>query len=307
MLKKALALSLVFSCFGSVAFAQEREESMVMSVGDSLRRNWNFTLFSVVSQANMKPGKTQTDGRSQESYTYISANYKINADQKLSVRVPFLFNTAGQNAYGDQVKQDAELSDIHIAYANYDLGYIGDVDLAGNAKLYLPTSKYAENSGMIAKLRLEMFFDYSIGRFSYISYGIKPDFFWQSRTASFNNDIPQFPDGNYVTDPRQTNKQASLEQYLEVAADINKYFSFKPRIGLEEDWYHSSAVEQLEARHVTKAFYQVAFAIRPPMRGLNFLVGATNTTILNSYRGKDIAFGQPENTQYFLMTNAFLF
>ncbi|AHZ84886.1 hypothetical protein AB1A81_10815 [Bdellovibrio bacteriovorus] len=306
MFKKALALSLVFSCLAPFAQAQEREESMVMSVGDTLRRNWNFTLFNVVSQANMKPGKEQTDGRSQDSYTYISMNYKVNADEKASLRVPFIFNTAGQNEYGDQVKSETMLSDVHLVYSMYDLGYIGDIDLSGNAKVYLPTSEFSQDSGLIAKFRAELYLEYSIGRFSSISYGIKPDYYWQSRTASFNYDMPQFDDGNYVSDPRQANKQASLEHFLEVVADINKYFSFKPRIGIEEDWYHSSTIEGIEPRHVTKAFYQISLGIRP-VRGISFLVGATNTTTLNSYRGKDIAFGQPENTQYFVMTNAFLF
>ncbi|WII71709.1 hypothetical protein QJS83_14665 [Bdellovibrio sp. 22V] len=306
MFKKALALTLALSCFGTLAQAQEREESMVMSVGDSLRKNWNVTLFSIASQANMKPGKTETAGRSQDSYTYFGINYKIDSDRKASLRLPFLFNTAGQNEYGDQVKSEFQLSDIHIAYSMYDLGYIGDVDISGNAKLYFPTSKYSENSGMITKLRLEAYFEYALGRFSSITYGIKPDFYWQSRTASFNQDIPQFDDGNYVTDPRQTNKQYSLMQTIEVVADINKYFSLKPRVGFDEDWYYSSDVEDLEGSHVTKAFYGLGLEIRP-MRGLTFTVAMENSAILNSYRGKDIEFFKPENIQYSLMTNAFLF
>lgn len=306
MFKKALALTLSLSLYSPALLAQEREESLVMSVGDSLRKNWNSTLFSIVSQDNMSYGKEQTEDRSLSTYTYISLNYKIDSDRRVSLRVPFLYNTAGQNRYGDQIDSEMKLNDIFFVYNMSDLGYIGDVDLAGNFRVYFPTSEAAQNTGMIAKFRAEVFFDYSIGRFSSISYGIKPDYYWQQRTATFNSDTARFDDGNFVRDPRSTNKQAELEQFIELNADINKYFSLKPRIGLEEAWYHSSAAEDLEGNHVTKAFYQAAVSIRPA-RGINFLVGMTNTTILNSNRGKDIQWGQPENTNYFVMTNAFLF
>lgn len=306
MFNKTLLILVISLLFPLFSMAQEREELNVMAAGDSSPRSWTMTLFNITSQEHMTFNKEATGQRSFDTYTYFSFNKKINEDQKVSLRIPFTFNTAGQNKYGDHIHSEFNLQDIHISYAMYDLGYIGDIDLAGNLKVYLPTGEYSKNSGMIAKVRFETFFDYSIGQYSYISYGVKPDIYWQSRTATFNYDTPTFTDGNYRFDPRSTNKLAEIEHYIELGLDINKYFSFKPRIGFDEAWYYSSGVEDLEGRHTTKGFYQVAVDIRP-VRGISFLVGFSNKTTLSSNKGKDVRIGLPENNQYFVMTNAFLF
>ncbi len=306
MLKKALALSLILSCFSSLVFAQEREESLVMSAGESFRRNWTVTLFSIASVSNMSFGKKATGDRAVESYNYFGFNRKIDADTKFSFRLPFLYKTTGQDKYGENKASSVDLQDIILSYAKYDLGYIGEVDISGNAKVYLPTSENSQNSKTLGKLRLEAYFEYALGRFSTLTYGVKPDFYWQTQTAFFNTDTPTYADGFFVKDPRGTTKQYSLEHYLEAVLDINKYFSFKPKTGFVEDWYYSSEVEQLEGNHVTKVRLGLGFEMRP-MRGWTFTLGAQNETTLGSFKGKDVAFGQPENTQYSLMTNAFLF
>lgn len=306
MLKKALALTLTLSCFGSLGYAQEREESLVMSAGDAFRRNWNVTLFSIASLSNMSYGKQATADRSVGSYNYFGFNYKIDSDTKFSVRIPFTYNTAGQNEYGDQMSSILDLQDVHFAYTKYDLGYIGDIDISGNAKVYLPTSEYAQNAKMVAKLRLEAYFEYAIGRFSFLTYAVKPDIYWQRQTAYFNPDTPQWDDGTFKKDPRSTTKQYSFEHYLEAVLDINKYFAVKPKAGFDEDWYYSSSVEDLEGSHVTKIRSGVGLEMRA-MRGLTLTVGVQNETTLGSYKGKDVAFWQPENTEYTLMTNAYVF
>lgn len=307
MFKKALALTLLLSCFGPFVHAQEREESLVMSAGDSFRRKWNATLFSIASVSNMTFGKKVTsEARAVDSYNYIGFNNKIDADTKFSVRIPFVYNTEGQNQYGDQLSSVLDLQDIHFAYSKYDLGYIGDVDVSGNVKVYLPTSVYSQNSKMVARLRMEAYFEYAIGRFSSITYAVKPDFFWQRQTAYFNPDTPQYNDGNFKKDPRTTTKQYSFEHYIEAVLDINKYFSLKPKAGFDEDWFYSSDVEELEGNHLTKVKAGLGLEMRA-MRGLTFTLGVQNQTTLGSYKGKDVVFGQPENTQYSLMTNAFLF
>ncbi len=309
MFKKALALTLALSTIAPFALAQEREESMVMSVGDSFRKKWNVTFFSIASSSNMRTSKkakeSGVENAALTSYNYFGVNYKIDSDRKVSVRLPFFFEATGIDKYGDQQKQDMSLSDIHIAYSMYDLGYIGPVDISGNVKVYLPTSKFTSSTGNVARFRGEVYFEYALGRFSSIQYGIKPDIYWQSRTANYNTDMPIGWDGNFVSDPRSTNKQYSLEHFVELVADVNKYFALKPRLGFDEDWYYSSTAEELEGSHVTKFRAGFGLEIRP-MRGITFTLGIQNETSLNPYNG-DIAFFMPENTQYSVMTNAFVF
>jgi hypothetical protein len=306
MLKAALILVLIFILPLSAVFAQEREENMVMSATDSLRQKWNVTLFSIASVNNMSYGKQATSTRSFDSYNYFGFNNKIDADTKFSVRIPFIYSSPGQNSYAENTPSRLDIQDVHFAFSKYDLGYIGDVDISGNVKLYLPTSEYSQNSKLVAKLRFEAYFEYAIGRFSSINYVIKPDFYWQRQTAFLNTDTPQFNDGAFVRDPRSTTKQYSFQHYLESVIDVNRYYSVKPRLGFDEDWYYSSDIEQLEGNHVTRFVAGLGLEMRP-MRGLTFTLGVQNQTTLGSYKGKDVVLGAPENTQYSLMTNAFLF
>lgn len=303
---KVLALSLAFSCLGSFSYAQEREESLVMSEGDSFSRNWKVTFFSIASVPNMSYGKTSTGDRSLESYNYFSFNYKLDSDSKLSVRIPFTYNTAGQNDYADEVASMTDLQDVHFVYAKYDLGYIGDADISGNAKVYVPTSEFSQTAKMIMRLHFEGYVDYAIGRFSSIRYAVKPDIFWQRQTAYFNSGTPQYNDGTFKKDPRATTKQYSLEQYVQAIIDLNKYFAVKPQLGFDEDWYYSSSVEGLEGSHVTKFKASLGLEVRP-FRGWNFTLGIQNATTLGSFKGRDVSYWQPENTEYTLMTNGLVF
>ncbi|MDG0816186.1 hypothetical protein [Bdellovibrio svalbardensis] len=310
MLKKAIAISLSVLCLATQSYAANDGEALVMSAADLKKNDWSVTFFSIASVANMKPGKTAPDNvsdRMVNSYDYFSLNYRIDTKSKASMRIPFLFNTAGVNEYGDQKTSDFALSDIHFSYSNYDLGYIGDVDVSGVAKLYLPTSKYMQAAKTIAKIRFEGYFDWQFARFSSLEYVVKPDIYLQTQTAFFNPDgIPQYDDGSFMRDPRAATKQFGLQHYLQLNLDINKYVGFQTKTGFDESWYHASAAEEIDASHVTSAVVGVGLEIRP-MRGLNFLLLATNETKLNSYRGNDIQWMQPENTEYAIMTNAFLF
>lgn len=310
MFRKALAISLSILCLAAQANAAMDQEASVMSAADMKKNDWSVTFFSVASVQNMSFGKTppsNVSDRMVDSYDYFSLNYRINPDSKASLRIPVLFNSSGVDQYGTQKASQVSLSDIHFSYSNYDLGYIGDIDVSGVAKLYLPTSKYMQTAKTIAKIRFEGYFDWQFGRFSSLEWVVKPDIYIQSQTALFNpDDIPQYDDGTFVRDPRSTTKQFGLKHYLQLNLDINKYLGFQCSAGFDESWYHSSAAEDLEGSHSTAATAGVGLEVRP-MRGLSFLLLVSNDTRLNSYRGNDIQWMQPENTQYAIMTNAFLF
>lgn len=216
-------------------------------------------------------------------------------------------STEGINEYGDAKPAKISLSDIHFVYSNYDLGYIGDMDLSGNVKLFLPTSAYSQAAKTIVKLRFEGFITWKYARYSSLQYVCKPDIYFQSQTAYFNaEDIPQFEDGTFMRDPRSTNKQFSLEHFIELNFDLNKYFTVLTKMGFNEDWYYASQAEQLEGGHVTKYRAGLGLFINA-FKKANFTLGVQNDTVLGSNHGNDIAFFQPENTQYSLMSNVFIF
>lgn len=311
MFKKAVLLALYLLFIINQAQAEVLdEEAMVMSVGDAKNHSFSLTFFSMASVVNMKPGKQSPSltERMIDTYDYLSLNYRLTNISKISMQLPVVLTSNGINEYGDQKSSRLAMGDIHFVYSNYDLGYIGDFDFSGNAKLFLPTSPYSQAARTIAKIRLEGFFLWQFAQYSSLQYVVKPDIFLQSQTAFFNpDDIPQYDDGTYMRDPRGTTKQYSLEHFLQVNFDLNKKYSVVPKVGFAEDWYYSSAAEQLEGGHVTKMRAGLSFELRP-FTGLSFTFGVQNDTFISSASNDGtIAFFQPENSSYSLMTNVFLF
>lgn len=285
------------------------QEASVLSVGDSKSSKFSVSFFSIVSMANMKPGKSVSSlsQRLLDTYEYFSLNYKIDQDSKAGIHVPLIMGTEGINEYGDKKSARIALSDIHFVYSNYDLGYIGDFDLSGSTKIYLPSSPYSQASKTIAKVRFEIYLNWQFARSMSLEYVAKPDIYLQSQTAYFNpEDIPQYEDGTFMRDPRSTNKQFSLEHYAQLNFEMNRYFVFTAKTGFAEDWYYSSAAEQLEGFHNTKWRNGLSVVISP-LKRVNFTLTIQNDSILSANRTGDVVFFQPENTSYSVMTNAFVF
>lgn len=304
-----LAVSFVFAMSSSIsvqAAVLDGDDAVVSASGGQFK-DWTLSFFSIASVDNMRPGKSTSDARSISSYDYLSANYKLDYDQRVSVRLPFYLNTDGTNAYGDKVSSELAMADIHVVYSNYDLGYIGDVDLSGKVKLYLPTSRRSANSRQVTQVRLEGYADYAITRSILIAYVVKPDIYWQTQTVAINDTVPQYADGTYMRDPRATTQQYGLEHYIQLQWTINSIFSLASKTGIDEGWYHSSAAEDIDGSHVTRLRLGLDLWIRP-VRGLSFTLGVSNETNLGYARNNDnIRFVEPENTQYSLMTNWAIF
>lgn len=294
----AVLFSLTFVSIG--AQAQEREEAIVMQSG-SASHKYNVTLFSLTS---MDAKRFQYDDPSAFSYTYLGLNYKIDSQKKVALRVPFLIDTGGKNEYGDTLKTDARLHDIHLAYVMYDLGYIGDVEFSGALKYYLPTSERAQDSKSLGSIRFEMYAELPIGRFSSIQYVMKPQVYLQTQKAYFNNSVPVADYG--FRDPRSRNKIADFEHFVELIGDVNKYVSIKPKAGFDETWSYGSEAENLDGRHSTQGKLGLGVELRV-IRGWNFTIGMENSFYMESNRGKDINPFLPENVSYTLVTNGLLF
>ncbi|QLY24138.1 hypothetical protein [Bdellovibrio sp. KM01] len=307
MLRKATGLLIASLLVSTSSFAAVLDgDDFVSATSVSGRANdWSLTFFSIASQANMKPGKSTSEARSVDTYDYFSINYKLGADQKAALRLPFNYNTAGMDEYGEKQTSNFSMQDIHFVYSNYDLGYFGDIDLSGKVKAYLPSSKVSQENGLITKIRLEGYADYNFNRSWSVAYVAKPDIYWQSQTASINTSIPTFDDGMYVTDPRQTNKQFGLEHYVQFQYYINSIFQITTKTGFVENWYHSSAVEGLDGDHTTALRLGASLWIKPA-RGFSFTLGVGNDSMLGSYKGEDTKIWQPFNTQYSLMTNIYV-
>lgn len=305
-----LFLGLFAFLFSFQSFGQEDLERRMALDSGGLRSAWTYSFFSIASTT---ASQIDAGGSNLESYNYIAGNYRLTDDTRFSIRVPVLFNTAGFNRFGDNVKQEAQISDVFISYIMYDMGYIGPVDFSGNVRLYFPTSEYSQNTRMTAMVRADIYSEMIVGRFSTIQYVFKPRYYIQSQKAFFDPNTATFPDGAYRSSPIRATKQAEIEHYVEYIGDINKYFSIKPAIGFEDSWYYGSGEEGIEARRVTSANLQLSLEMRPS-RGLRFTLGVSNRPRLLPFRDRntgaireEVALFRPKDNQVYLMTNAFLF
>ncbi len=273
--------------------------------GGPLLGDWRVSFFSISSLGNMRPGMTADGERSLDSYVYFSFNKSIASDQRFSVRIPFANNTAGFDAYGEEVPWMTNLQNVHFVWTDYDWGYLGDVDFQGKVKIYLPTSEYSQASKMVAQLRVEFIADYTVAPKWQFHYEFVPDIYWQTQTASLNEDVPLRYDGSYAWDPRQTTQQYGLNQKFRLSYDVTPRFGVDGGFEIDEGWYYSSTAENLNGRHSTTCTPNMG--IKLSLDRYFFRFGVGNTTRLEGYRGKDVQFFLPENTEYSLMFTGSLF
>jgi hypothetical protein len=297
MLKKTLAVALASLLVTSISSAAVLDgDDAVVSASSGKFKDWGLSFFSLASRKNMQPGiddqKEKEKDRSIFAYNYFSVNYKVDATQRYSLRLPFGYTSAGYDERGENKTEEFQMQDIHFVYSNYDLGYVGDVDLSGKVKFYLPTSKSTLDKKSIGYIRLEGYADYVISRNWSIAYIVKPDIYLQTQTSYYNSNTDRF----------SRTKQYELEHYAQLQWDATSYLTFQASAGFAETWEHESAAQNLKANHFT-AFKYGGSAWYTVQRGLMFTLSVENETEIGSIRGDGARYSAPENTNYVLLTN----
>jgi hypothetical protein len=262
---------------------------------------WNPSFFSI---GGLTQQQVEKGGGSFSSYNYVGLNYKIDHARRFSIRPVFFYNTAGFNKYNEYDTQATQMGDLHIVYSDYEILKFEEVDVSTSFKLYLPTSDYSQQTHMILKFRPETYITKKVGMYNAITYVLKPDLYIQSQTVAVDATTPRNSDGGYRFDPRKTTEIAGLEHYLEFDASLSKSFSIKPSLGFIEDWYNSSAAENLPSGHTTSAKIGLSFDFRVAKR-VTLTLGLENKPKITN-RKDDLAFFRPEDNSAFLMTNASL-
>lgn len=293
MSKKILALALTALFVAPVSQAAVLDgDDAVVSSSSGRFKDWSLNFFSLATRPNMQEGQKEQGNRSIFAYSYLSMNYKVDSTQRYSLRVPFGYTSAGYNERGEDKSEEFQMQDVHFVYSNYDLGYIGDVDLSGKVKYYLPTSKSTLDKKTVGIVKFEGYADYVIARNWSIAYVFKPEFFIQTQTSYQNS----------FTGRASRTPQYELEHYLQLQWDAHSLVSLQLKSGFTEKWEHSSAAQNLDSRHYTQLVYGAAAWIRA-QRGLMFTLVVQNETELVRYQGESINYGQPQNTEYLLLTN----
>ena len=76
----------------------EYNNAMGMQDAIPVNQTWSTSFFSFASTMT---SQIDQGAASVDSYNYLSLNRRLTQDTKFSLRVPFYYNTAGFNKYGD--------------------------------------------------------------------------------------------------------------------------------------------------------------------------------------------------------------
>ena len=184
---------------------------------------WSFSAFSLLSVEGDQVDK----GGSIFSYNYIGPNYRLNFDERLSFKVPFLMNTAGFDRYNDTCVQDqnAELADPFFNYSNYNLVLLpGEIDTYWDGRVYLPLSKSSRRQKMIGRVRSNFIFSKLITQNLEAEWRNEFNYYHQSKStyvAQGTNDQCEVADNNNPSNTRRIR----MDNWINVWYRINRRWS----------------------------------------------------------------------------------
>lgn len=230
--------------------------------------------------------------------SYISFNYRLSKDFRISARPAFGYSTEGFDYRGNRVDDKARLRDFSLLATMYNLmdeTLPAEMDLKFQPRLYLPTSDSSKEQGMIARLRTELEAKYATGKHSGLRFNFKPSYFFQRNTTYIRSNANL---SNVKPSDVRTTTMADLEQVYEYNYDINKYFALKPALQFNDEWSNASDANDKTQFHKSEGMYGIGLEVTPS-RSFNF------TTILQTKHDlidREVV----AETSYVLMLNATL-
>lgn len=222
--------------------------------------------------------------------SYISFNYKINPDFRISARPAFGYALRGTSESGRETNDRARVRDFSFvaAFSNlFQESLPASTSYRFAPRLYLPTSDGSKEEGMIARLRLEQSFRWNFDRYSSLNIYAKPSYFFQRSTT-------------YMTSAGKirTTKAADSEHGVEVNYSLSKMFSIVPALNFVESWSNASAANNQSTFRSSVIDYRLGLEVRA-MKELSFTVGVQ--------REQDLLAKKDDEISYSLLTGGTLF
>jgi hypothetical protein len=255
--------------------------------------NWKVSFFQL---ASVEAGRL--DDQSAASlfmYNFLSFNYKIDNDSRIAIRPVFTISSPGTDKYDEDLNRwKTALGDAYISYSRFNLSDIGPFGTRANLRLYVPSSEFSRNNGMITQIHPEYYLETSLGRHWGVELQFKGDYFFNSKRAySFKTES-----GTVI---QTTNKEVELESIAELRYRINRFFAFKPRILWHDEWYLSSPSNNKASRHNQEFSYGAGFEFRGSE---NFNTTLQFSNVLQTYpRRRRESLGLPQNNEIVALTN----
>jgi hypothetical protein len=231
--------------------------------------------------------------------SYISFNYHVNRDVRISARPAFGYSTSGNGRNGEPMMDKSTIRDFSFAGSIRNIGedYLPeDVTLKFKPRLFLPTSDGSKEQGTIAKFRFEWEVKYYVGRYNNFRIYLVPEYYFQRNTVYLR---PATATKSAVLN---TTRMAESEHGIEYSHDINKYFALKPAIGFEESWSNTSQAnsDREKVQYRESSWYYGGGLEVNPSREWGFTLGVrTKKDMINTDRS--------EETSYTVLADAVLF
>ncbi|MFZ4403644.1 MAG: hypothetical protein ACOYOK_06025 [Pseudobdellovibrionaceae bacterium] len=254
-------------------------------------RPWEISFFSFASSpaVQLQKGKAAVD-----SSNYLSVGRKISDNNKLSLRVPFAYNTSGIDKSNKERGSSTLLQDVYLVLGQSKWFQQGDWKLYGAERLYFPTSDFSKNAKTLARARVELNLERSLGTLGSLTYSVKPDYYFQSQNS--------YADKNATKPTNKANIQVGLDHYVELKAKANSWLVVRPLVGFLENWF--KGYDNVEALHTTafRSALTLQFVVN---KSFDFALGLENRTALNGANGAPVFYQNKDNTAY-LVTNVSL-
>lgn len=222
--------------------------------------------------------------------SYLSFNYKISDDFRISARPAFGYALQGTTNAGRETNDRARIRDFSFVAAFSNLFQDSlpvTISYRFAPRLYLPTSDGSKEEGMIARLRLEQSFRWNFDRYSSLSLYAKPSYYFQRSTTYLNS-----------AGKIRTSKMVDSEHGVELNYSLSKMFSLVPALNFVESWSNSSAANNQDIFRSSAIDYRLGLEVRA-MKELSFTIGVQ--------REQDLLAKKDDEMSYTLLTGGTLF
>lgn len=288
-------LPLLFLCVTAQAqfSVQESDSSNKLSI---FGRDVNFNFFNLTSA---ETDKMSDEGGRIATYNQVTASTYVSYNYRLSLRVPFQFNTGGTDRFnGEKVnEQEAFLQDIIIGMQNYELLMLpADFSLYWEGRMYLPTSPNSKKSGLITRLRNEFILSRVFSRHFEMEFSNKFSYFFQSRSTYKNTYRDEF---DFEQTSASATKKMEVENRLSAWGKITPETGIGWQVGTEETYQNESDAENKHnpGRRNLKTGPSIRF---PLTKNANFIFNYED--VVPREKAEQLGKFYADNTQFTLLS-----
>ena len=233
---------------GATSSVSSPSASTVIEVAGKSRTSWKDRV-SFGFYNEMNGASEGSRGPDFTAYNYGMIDYSFPEARFVSVRPAFSFLSSdnqapkGRNQKPTSTGPQVRLEDFIISAGDVELATLGSVKMAGELRVYAPTSEISQEQGMIARLAPKLVATTPLSRKLELAAIVEPEYAFHSQTG-------------YVTDEKRVrgNRELGYWNQLELRYRHNRFFGAALAAGHEQFWHREVPLYRVAAErteHVT--------------------------------------------------------